>query len=152
MTDGRNFSAEDIARGIGSFMVRFGYASIRHDPKYNARGPVREILSRYRESQMTACPHVSALELPPGLSRVKRPEVVLWAAWKPDLLVCHDCRFSLALSDETENHRCDGCGTVEEFLATGPSVIEAENPGMPPLVCAYGLCKKCAEASGLRGE
>lgn len=142
-------SPEDLAQGILSGMVHLRHTNIRNNPAYTAKGPVKEILSRYDESRLTECPHIALLDIPPGFSRVKRPEVVLWAAWKPDLLVCHDCREMLAASDEIDEHTCDGCGKICEVIGAGTSVIPSEVKGMPPLVCAYGLCDECSKASGI---
>lgn len=142
-------SPEDLAQGIKSGMVHLRYGNIRHDPAYEPQGPIKTILARYNESQLTECPHIALLDIPPGLSRAKRPEVVLWAAWRPDLLVCHDCRSMLAASDATAEHTCDGCGKYCEIIGAGTSVIPSEDKDMPPLVCAYGLCAECRKASGL---
>ena len=138
---------EELSGKIQSALAYLRYTNIGHNPAYEARGPILDILSRYNESALTECPHVASLDIPPGLSRGKRPEIVLWAAWKPDLLVCHDCRSLITLDDNTENHRCDGCGKIVMHITTGTSIIPAEVENMPPLVCVYGLCADCRKAS-----
>lgn len=139
--------SEQVARNIITALSETTDGPVFDDPSYMPTGAVREILARFDIRAMTFCPHVTLLASPSAFRSGETPTVVLWAAWRPDRLVCHDCRSELEISDNTANHRCDGCGKLSIVLQVGASVIESEEPGMPPLVCTYGLCPDCTERS-----
>jgi uncharacterized protein YbaR (Trm112 family) len=126
---------------------------------YEPKGPAREILRRYSEAsankKLMPCPHILALLFPEHeifktvySNRSYIPEIVLWAAWKPDILVCPMCKERITLRGDEENYRCDGCSNFAETLISWTSIIPGED-GFPALACHMGLCKSCAELSGM---
>lgn len=143
----------DRSLGFVSTAYRLAYSNIEHNPAYEPSGPVREILARYPEdmADMRACPHVGRI-LAPAFYKPSPddPPIVIWAAWKPDLLACPACSGVLSLRGDEENYRCDGCGNLTDVITSGSSVIPSEDPGFPSLMMLYGLCAKCARDSKIR--
>jgi hypothetical protein len=131
-----------------------------------ARGPRAEVLARLEarlaDQDVLMCEHAAAA-LAPGLARKKLRtpplSALFWMSWHPDTIVCGPCAIQLPPATPEEDYRCDGCGTVYPpgtHLTSGSDVLradagEAARSGMlaPPLVCSYGLCDRCARASGV---
>jgi hypothetical protein len=123
------------------------------NPAYVARGPAKAILKRY--NPIHGCEHVNLL-LAPGLTRV-RPnlELVIWCAWNPEYLMCSPCatmaerHSELSIHGTEENYRCDYCRDLCDNISVCSSIIAANKPDLPPVVCQYGLCARCVKASGM---
>ena len=125
-------------------------------------GPAAELLARigrrFDTSEFALCTHAAAA-LAPGLSRQPRPPALYWLSWHPDMLSCPDCAAALPAPAPEEDYRCDACGAVQPVGTPMVSVSEivpaaAEHAARagdapPPLVCCFGLCQPCAEASGM---
>jgi hypothetical protein len=147
--------SEQRAAGFIGKAYRLSFGVVTHNSAYESREPVRDILARFPVdmSGMEACPHVNKL-LAPALFKASSedPPLVLWAAWKPELLACPECSSALDISGSEENYRCDGCGNLADILTSGSAVIPSETDDFPSLVCIYGLCAQCAKDSGLRSS
>ncbi len=148
---GREAATARAVKKLGSaYKLAFGSAT-RNNAAYTAAGPVREILARFdiAENAMQGCPHALPV-LSPGLSRAPMPSFLMWAAWRPELIMCAQCAGALLFKEgDEENFRCDGCGQLAEFLTSCSSIIPPEDDGFPPLVCHYAICKTCATLSNL---
>lgn len=125
-------------------------------------GPVAELLARigrrFDTSELALCQHAAAARAP-GLSRQPRPPALYWLSWHPDMLSCPACAAGLPDPASEEDYRCDACGAGQPVGTPMVSVSEivpaaaeraARTGDTPlPLVCCFGLCQPCAEASGM---
>lgn len=72
-----------------------------------------------------------------------RPEPVMAAAWRPDLIVCSGCVHLLPLPrGSTADRTCDGCGHV----TAGPEHDDPISVGVlqvGPLAYQLGACRSC---------
>jgi hypothetical protein len=123
-----------------------------------------EVLARVREllesGGLRACEHAAAELSPGGLVRARgpRPEALLWVSWHPDLISCAACAITLPKPSVDEDYRCDGCGRVGapgslleavSYVVRGSAEHAARSGHLaPPLICSFGLCLRCSNASG----
>jgi hypothetical protein len=123
-------------------------------------GPVADVVNRVVRrlgaGELTGCSHV-ANALAPGLSRGPAVEAVFWLSWHPDEVNCPACAVLLPAATGDEDYRCDGCG---KLVPPGQMKIRSDvtraNPATsvgggrlgPALVCQFGLCPACNDASG----
>lgn len=72
-----------------------------------------------------------------------RPQPVIAAAWRPQLVVCGHCAGLLALPRQSSaDRRCDACG----YETTGPGRGDGITPGQiqcGPLLYLFGTCNDC---------
>ncbi|MGC5329784.1 hypothetical protein [Micromonospora sp. DT62] len=93
-----------------------------------------DTLTAWADGRVSTCRHQPTPD---------RPQPVLAAAWKPNLLVCAACAHLLALPRNSDRDRtCDACG----HQCTGPEHADGIYPGMVqlgPLIYQYGTCAGC---------
>lgn len=124
-------------------------------------GPRAKVLEgasrRFTAGEVSACLHAAAA-ITPGLGGGPRPDALVWLSWWPDLISCPQCALALPDASLEEAYRCDGCGHAGapgDLLETVSYVVEtsAEHAARaghlpPPLICSFGLCVPCSQASG----
>ncbi len=124
-------------------------------------GPVAEVVTRVirrlEAGELTVCSHVVSA-LATGLSRGPAVQALIWLSWHPDQVNCPACAFTLPAASEDEDRRCDGCRKLvppgvqmnvrsDVTRAHPTTAVEGGRLG-PPLVCQFGLCPACNDASG----
>jgi hypothetical protein len=122
-------------------------------------GPVADVVNsvirRLGAGELTGCSHLAGA-LAPGLSRGPAVDAMIWLSWHPDQVNCPLCAFVLPPATGDEDRRCDGCRKllppgaemdVRSDVTRGKPATGGGRPG-PPLVCQFGLCPACKDASG----
>jgi hypothetical protein len=126
-------------------------------------GPAAEVVTRVirrlEAGELTGCSHVVSA-LAPGLSRGPAVQALIWFSWHPHQVNCPACASILPGASEEEDRRCDGCRKLvppgvqmnvrsDVTRAHPDTAVKGERLG-PPLVCQFGLCPACNDASGYR--
>ena len=145
--------AESVASGSPSAPVEQA-AGMPYGPGADV---VNRVVRRLGAGELTGCSHV-ANALAPGLSRGPAVEAVIWLSWHPDEVNCPACAFVLPAATGDENYRCDGCGKLvppgvemnvrSDVTRADPATGVGGGRLGPPLVCQFGLCLACNDASG----
>jgi hypothetical protein len=121
-------------------------------------GPVADVVNRVVRrlgaGELTGCSHLAGA-LAPGLSRGPAVDAVIWLSWYPDEVNCPACAFVLPAATGDDDYRCDGCGKLVppgEMNVRSDVTRAKPTAGRlgPPLVCQFGLCPACKNASGYR--
>jgi hypothetical protein len=128
-------------------------------------GPAAEVVTRVirraEAGELTGCSHVVSA-LSPGLSRGPAVQALIWLSWHPDQVNCPACASMLPGASQEEDRRCDGCRKLvppgvqmnvrSDVTRADPDTAVKGGRLGPPLVCRFGLCPACNDASGYRAK